>query len=87
MPSAERSRELISFSDLALPRLAFSSQHFHARRDLLIRLSGSFAVLSLVSFFFIPVIRAQKLSRRDPPSGGMRQGDRPDSCFLFLINP
>lgn len=33
------------------------------------RLSGSFAVSSLVSFFFIPSMRAQKESRRDPPSG------------------
>ena len=30
---------------------------------------GSFAVLLLVSFFFIPRIRAQKEFRLDPPSG------------------
>ena len=30
---------------------------------------GSFAVFSLVSFFFIPLILAQKESRREPPSG------------------
>jgi hypothetical protein len=33
------------------------------------RLFGSFAVLDEVSFFFIPVILAQKESRREPPSG------------------
>jgi hypothetical protein len=30
---------------------------------------GSFAVFALVSFFFIPLILAQKESRREPPSG------------------
>ena len=30
---------------------------------------GSFAVFSLVSFFFMPLILAQKESRREPPSG------------------
>jgi len=30
---------------------------------------GSFAVLELVSFFFMPLILAQKESRREPPSG------------------
>ena len=30
---------------------------------------GSFAVLALVSFFFMPRIRAQKEFRLDPPSG------------------
>jgi hypothetical protein len=44
-------------------------QHFHALRDLLMREFGSLAVSALVSFFFIPFILAQKLSRRDPPSG------------------
>ena len=33
------------------------------------RLSGSLAVLALVSFFFMPSIRAQKESRLLPPSG------------------
>ena len=33
------------------------------------RLLGSLAVFSLVSFFFMPFIRAQNESRRDPPSG------------------
>jgi len=36
---------------------------------LFIRLLGSLAVLAEVSFFFIPVILAQKESRREPPSG------------------
>ena len=30
---------------------------------------GSLAVFSLVSFFFMPLILAQKESRREPPSG------------------
>jgi len=33
------------------------------------RLLGSFAVLALVSFFFMPFILAQKESRLAPPSG------------------
>jgi hypothetical protein len=33
------------------------------------RLFGSLAVFAEVSFFFIPFIRAQKESRRGPPSG------------------
>ena len=33
------------------------------------RESGSLAVFSLVSFFFMPLILAQKESRREPPSG------------------
>ena len=33
------------------------------------RESGSLAVLAEVSFFFIPSMRAQKESRREPPSG------------------
>jgi hypothetical protein len=44
-------------------------QHFHALRDLLMREFGSLAVFALVSFFFMPVIRAQKLALRGPPSG------------------
>jgi hypothetical protein len=35
----------------------------------LIRESGSLAVLAEVSFFFMPLILAQKESRREPPSG------------------
>jgi hypothetical protein len=35
----------------------------------LIREFGSFAVLALVSFDFIPFMRAQKESRLLPPSG------------------
>lgn len=46
-----------------------SYQHFHARKDLFIRLLGSFAVFALVSFFFMPVILAQKDFFRAPPSG------------------
>jgi hypothetical protein len=42
---------------------------FHALKDLLMREFGSFAVFSLVNFFFMPVILAQKESRREPPSG------------------
>jgi hypothetical protein len=44
-------------------------QHLQALNDLLIRLFGSFAVFLLVSFAFIPRIRAQKLFLRAPPSG------------------
>jgi hypothetical protein len=33
------------------------------------RLFGSLAVLDEVNFFFVPVILAQKESRREPPSG------------------
>ena len=44
-------------------------QQFQARRLLLIREFGFLAVLALVSFFFMPFIRAQKESRREPPSG------------------
>ena len=33
------------------------------------RESGSLAVLAEVSFFFMPLILAQKESRREPPSG------------------
>jgi hypothetical protein len=45
------------------------SAQFHALKDLLILESGSFAVLALVSFDFMPFIRAQKESRLLPPSG------------------
>ena len=38
---------------------------------------GSFAVFLLVSFFFMPLIRAQNELRRDPPSG----------CGLFKFPP
>ena len=38
---------------------------------------GSFAVLLLVNFFFMPLIRAQNELRRDPPSG----------CGLFKLPP
>jgi hypothetical protein len=48
---------------------ASAFQQFHALSDLLIREFGSFAVFELVSFFFMPFMRAQKESRRDPPSG------------------
>jgi len=50
-------------------RSAFPYQQFQALRLLLIRLSGSLAVLVEVNFFFIPSILAQKESRRLPPSG------------------
>jgi hypothetical protein len=64
---------VLSVSSAALSKLANFfhdlSQHFHARRLLLIRLLGSFAVFAEVSFFFIPFIRAQNESRRGPPSG------------------
>jgi hypothetical protein len=45
------------------------SAQFHARRLLLILESGSRAVSALVSFAFMPFIRAQKESRRLPPFG------------------
>jgi hypothetical protein len=40
--------------------ISFSSQQFHARRLLFIRLFGSLAVLLLVFLAFIPFILAQK---------------------------
>lgn len=46
-----------------------SYQHFQARSDLFMRLLGSLAVFALVSFFFIPSIRAQNDFFRAPPSG------------------
>jgi len=56
-------------SSRAVWMASVSYQQFQARRLLLILESGSFAVLALVNFFFIPVILAQKESRRLPPSG------------------
>jgi hypothetical protein len=44
----------------------WSFQQFHALNDLLILLSGSFAVLLEVFFAFIPFIRAQNDLRRLP---------------------
>jgi hypothetical protein len=43
-------------------------QQFQDLRDLLILLSGSFAVLEEVSFFFIPFILAQKDALRGFPT-------------------
>ena len=60
-------------------------QQFQARRLLLIRLFGSLAVFSLVIFFFMPVIRAQKESRRLPPSGC--GGLRFMPCFFAEARP
>jgi hypothetical protein len=62
---------------LVLPRWAIPSAvdiyppsaQFHALKDLLILLFGSFAVFSEVNFFFMPVILAQKESRLEPPFG------------------
>ena len=47
--------------------LPFQQSHF--RSDLLMRLFGSAALAEPVSFRFMPVILAQKLSFREPPSG------------------
>lgn len=49
------------------------------------RESGSLAVLAEVSFFFMPVIRAQNESRREPPSGC--GGLRFMPCFLAEALP
>ena len=49
--------------------LMYSYQQFHALKDLLMRLFGSLAVLAEVNLDFIPFMRAQKESRREPPSG------------------
>ena len=49
------------------------------------RLLGSLAVLALVSFFFIPLILAQKESRLLPPSGW--GGFRFMPCFLAEARP
>lgn len=46
---------------------------------------GSFAVFSLVNFFFMPVILAQKESRREPPSGW--GGFKFIPCFLAEARP
>jgi hypothetical protein len=54
---------------LALLLIAPPSAHFQARKDLLILLFGSLAVLAEVSFFFMPDIRAQNDFLREPPSG------------------
>jgi hypothetical protein len=60
-------------------------QHFQALNDLLIREFGSFAVFSEVNFFFMPVIRAQNESLRDPPSGC--GGFRFIPCFFADARP
>jgi hypothetical protein len=49
--------------------VAYQPQHFQALKLLLILLFGSLAVSALVSFFFMPVILAQKEALREPPSG------------------
>ena len=49
------------------------------------RLSGSLAVFALVSFFFIPLILAQKESRREPPSGW--GGFKFIPCFFAEARP
>lgn len=46
---------------------------------------GSLAVFSLVNFFFIPLILAQKESRREPPSGW--GGFKFIPCFLAEARP
>jgi hypothetical protein len=46
---------------------------------------GSFAVFSLVSFFFMPSILAQKESRREPPSGW--GGFKFMPCFFAEARP
>jgi hypothetical protein len=46
---------------------------------------GSFAVFSLVNFFFMPLILAQKESRREPPSGWGRFKFMP--CALAEARP
>jgi hypothetical protein len=51
----------------------------------LIRESGSLAVFELVNFFFIPLILAQKESRREPPSGWGRFKFMP--CALAEARP
>ena len=49
------------------------------------RESGSFAVFSLVNFFFMPPILAQKASLREPPSGW--GGFKFIPCFLAEARP
>ena len=46
---------------------------------------GSLAVFALVSFFFMPLILAQKESRREPPSGWGRFKFMP--CALAEARP
>ena len=46
---------------------------------------GSLAVFSLVNFFFMPVILAQKESRREPPSGW--GGFKFMPCFFAEARP
>ena len=49
---------------------------------------GSLAVFSLVSFFFMPSIRAQKESRRLPPSGcGAFNPGFPGLALLYEARP
>ena len=49
------------------------------------RLFGSLAVFALVNFFFMPLILAQKESRRLPPSGW--GGFKFMPCFLAEARP
>ena len=52
------------------------------------RLSGSLAVLALVSFFFMPLILAQKESRLLPPSGcGAFKPGFPGLALLYEARP
>ena len=52
------------------------------------RLSGSLAVLALVSFFFMPLILAQKESRLLPPSGwGAFNPGLPGLALLYEARP
>jgi hypothetical protein len=52
------------------------------------RLFGSLAVFAEVSFFFIPVILAQKESRREPPSGcGLFKPGFPGLAALYEALP
>ena len=46
---------------------------------------GSLAVFSLVNFFFMPLILAQKESRREPPSGW--GGFKFMPCFFAEARP
>ena len=49
---------------------------------------GSFAVFALVSFFFMPSMRAQKESRRLPPSGwGAFRPGLPGFALLYEARP
>lgn len=52
------------------------------------RLFGSLAVFSLVSFFFMPVILAQNESLRGPPSGwGAFKPGLPGLALLYAARP